>query len=320
MGEDDMREKVTGCLLLCFVVLHIGVLFGCGEREEKDAKELSFVIGVVTKSRNSEYWMSVCSGMEKAADEMRAEVIILSPDSETNEEIQKKMIEDLMKKQINALAVSPINSYHNSEYIERAEEDGIAVYSYDTPIADYDVPYIGVDNEKVGYELAEVIAKRMNYQGNVGVVSGDFNQLSHQRRMKGFQEYISAQPDMRIAFVRSGYSNLRISEGEVQKLQEEYPDVQAIMSTSAVTALGIMEAYKERPLYIASIDAQEDAIDAVKDGGMTALAAQSGYDIGYETIRYIMEDEQGIQKKEDKILEAEILTQDNVGTYEEQKK
>ncbi len=44
---------------------------------------------------------------------------------------------------------------------------GILVYAYDTPIADVEVPYIGIDNETVGYELARVLADKMEHKGNI---------------------------------------------------------------------------------------------------------------------------------------------------------
>ena len=128
----------------------------------KDVKEPEgeFIIGVVTKSRNSEYWMSVNAGMEKAAKEMNVKTVILSPDTETDKKIQKKMIRDLLKMKVDALAVSPIDSNDNRDYYLQAQELGIPVYSYDTPIADVEVPYIGIDNEKVGYELAGALAEK----------------------------------------------------------------------------------------------------------------------------------------------------------------
>ena len=67
----------------------------------------------------------------------------------------------------------------------------------------------------------------------------------------------------------------------------KYPDLDGIMTTSAVTALGLSEA-EGRENSIVSVDAQEDALKAVQDGQIVALGAQSGYQIGYETIRYIV--------------------------------
>ena len=46
-----------------------------------------------------------------------------------------------------------------------------------------------------------------------------------------------------------------------------------------------------------------------------ALGAQSGYQIGYETIRYIVKDLEGDGTGEDEILDSQVLTEENIDTY-----
>ena len=79
-----MRKKY-----ICILVAVIGVcsLSGCGSSAKKTEEE-QVTIGVVTKSKSSEYWLSVCDGMKDAAEKYHADVVILSPDSETEEEVQ----------------------------------------------------------------------------------------------------------------------------------------------------------------------------------------------------------------------------------------
>lgn len=286
-------------------------IFGCGQKHI-DKRQEHYTIGVVTKSKDSEYWMSVCSGMEKAVQDRNAEVVILSPDSETDEKIQKKMIEDLIKMQVDALAVSPADSYDNQDYITKAEEEGIPVYSYDTPVYDCEVPYIGIDNEKTGYQLAEVMAESINYKGKIAVIGGSMRQACHRQRIEGFQSCMKAYPDIQIETVKSGYSNLRVSEKEMEQIQKDYPDLDGIMTTSAVTALGLAEATKGTGIAIVSVDEQEDAVRAVEDGRILALGAQSGYQIGYETIGYILDALGGKALEREKILGIEILTSDKI--------
>ena len=208
--------KKTGILFLG--VLCMVLLAGCSNRQETVSKNDAYVIGVVTKSRDSEYWMSVCSGMEKAADEEGVSVLIVSPDTETDAVLQKKMIQDLLDKKVDALAVSPIDSYSNADYIKKANEMGIPVFAYDTQIADAEVPYIGIDNEKTGWELGKYMAKQLHNKGKVGIISGDLKQMAHAGRIKGFEDYIQKNSDIQVAFVESGYSNLQMSEREITGL------------------------------------------------------------------------------------------------------
>lgn len=184
-----------------------------------------------------------------------------------------------------------------------------------TPIEDSEIPYIGIDNEKLGYELGEQLAKALDHKGKIGVIAGDFKQAGHRMRVTGFEKYMEKEPGITIKMVRSGYSNMRVSQKDVDEILGKYPDLNGIMTTSAVTALGLSEATEGREISIVSVDAQEDALKAVQDGRIVALGAQSGYQIGYETIRYIVKDLEGEGTGEDEILDSQVLTEENIDTY-----
>lgn len=312
-----MKKNTTAAALtLCICISMLG---GCIYKAKEPEAKAPFTIGVVTKSRSSEYWLTVCSGMEKAAEEYGVSLVILYPDTEENALLQRRMLEDLIKKDVDALAVSPIDSTDNA-YIEEAREKEIPVYAYDTRILDYEVPYIGIDNRKAGFELAEALAEGLGHKGSVGIVTGRLNQDSHNQRLEGFQDYIREEPQMDIAFVESGYSNKQVSDKRMKEILRENPGLKGIMATSAVTGLGLLESVKGTGIEVASIDVQEDAIKSVSQGEMAVLAAQDGYQIGYETISYIVKDAQGEEQEKDKILEVSILTPENAGDYKNLKK
>ena len=89
------------------------------------------------------------------------------------------------------------------------------------------------------------------------------------------------------------------------------------MATIAATAIGITESIPKDQVKVVSIDIQEDAMDAVRDGTISALIAQSGYEIGYETIQYIHEILTGTVENSGQILDAELLTKQNIETYKD---
>lgn len=302
------NRKRTVFFLLFFIIFA-----SCAPKEEVLQEEHSYLIGVITKSRDSEYWMSVCSGIEKAATDYHVSVIILSPDTETNKKLQKKMIYDLIDKGIDALAISPIDSYDAEDYVSYAKEKEIPIFAYDTEIVGMAIPYIGINNKKAGYNLAKSMAKQLNNKGRVGIISGDLAQTAHKKRIEGFQQYMKQHTNIEIAFIESGYSNLRLPEQEISKLLKKNKDISGIFATSAVTALGIVEYIKEQPIKVVTVDAQNDALEAVKNGKISALVLQSGFDIGYETIQYIVKNREikgGLEKG--KIIDAQIIvTEEN---------
>lgn len=101
----------------------------CGKSSQVSVQE-SYTIGVVTKSSTSGYWMSLCEGVEEAADAYDMNVIILQPDSETNKEAQIKMMETLAKEPDMTLAYVE-SGYSNlqlrEEVIDRLRQDLMAI-------------------------------------------------------------------------------------------------------------------------------------------------------------------------------------------------
>lgn len=301
-------------------ILTMSLLFsGCSygrsaELFSKEDEEYQ-VVGVVSKSNTSEYWMSVNSGMEAAASENNMKIIFLSPDSELDKEVQEKQVEKLVEQDVDALAVSPIDSYYVPSYMQKIQEKDIPVLTFDTAFENQKIPYIGIDNYKTGYELGKELAEQMNHTGQVGVVAGDLNQMGHRERMEGFRDYIETESQMSLSFVESGYANLQMSEQKVRELMQEHPLVKGIMATSAVTALGLADEMKNTDIKIVAVDEQEDSLQALEKGELSALAAQSGYDIGYQTIECIKKMCSGEKIEQQNYLEAEILTSENLEEY-----
>ena len=307
-----MRRIIRGIVIL----LTAGMLStGCTDKKTYQSATDRYIVGVVTKSNSSEYWLSVSSGMEAAAAKYNMDVIILSPDSELDREVQEKQVEKLISQNVDALAVAPIDSYYVPDYLEELKKKNIIAVSFDNGMGSTELPYIGIDNHKAGYELAKKLAEQLGHKGQVGVVAGDLQQKGHRERVEGFEEYMRTEKDMKVQFVESGYANLQMSEQKVRDLMEQYPKIRGIMATSAVTAMGLVDELKDTGIKIVSVDEQEDSLKAVENGEITALAAQSGYEIGYETIHYIQKLRKGKTPEKDYYVSARILTQDNVKEY-----
>lgn len=304
--------------MLCGVLLLgslVSSLPGCGRQRAYRESEDKYIVGVVTKSSSSEYWMSVHSGMEAAAADFGMEIVFLAPDSELKQDVQEKLAEKLIERGVDALAVAPINSYDIPSYIEKLEDLGIPAVSFDTAFEGQSFPYIGIDNREIGYKLAEILAEEIAHKGEVGIVAGSLEQMGHKERVEGFLEYMETEPEITVAFTESGYANLQMSGEKVRAILEEYPRVKGIFATSAVTALGLSDATGDRDIRIVTVDEQKDALDALERGALSALALQSGYEIGYETIRRLDEMREGQEGFEDFVVDTEILTQENVAQY-----
>ncbi|MEY8309213.1 substrate-binding domain-containing protein [Erysipelotrichaceae bacterium 51-3] len=273
-------------------------------------------IGVITKSSGSEYWLSVESGIDEAARNSNVSVTLLSPDLETNTPMQNRLIEDCLQEDFDVLLVSPLQST-DAAYIETARKKGIPIVAFDTRLCQENIPYIGIDSYEAGRQLAKEMVSQLGGSGCVGLITGNLEQESNQSRLEGMVSELMAN-GIEIAFAQSGYSNLQLSEQAIDELMETYPQLDGILATSAVTALGLRDSLKDTSIILMTFDAQQDALDALEDGSLGAVAAQSGYLIGKEAIEAICQIQaQGgrISEMEDLIIPAPILTRDTVEAW-----
>ncbi len=225
---------------------------GCQSHSSYEKQEDRYVVGVVIKSNTSEYWMSVCSGMEIAADKYDMDVITLSPDSEVDRKVQEKQIEKLISQNVDALAIAPVDSYTRPDYLQKIEDQKITAVNFDNGMGDESLPYIGIDNYQAGYELGKQLAESLGHEGQVGIVSGDLSQKGHLERVEGFKAYMESESNMEVQFVEGGYVNMQMSEKKVRDLMDQYPDIRGIMATSGVTAMGLVDELKDTGIKIAA--------------------------------------------------------------------
>ncbi len=310
-----MRKRVERlCIVLILLVVFVN-LFRCTSQNIYQETEEKYIVGVVAKSESSEFWMLVRSGMEAAAAKFHMEIVFLAPDSELKQDLQEKMVERLLERDIDALAISPINSYEIPAYMEQIETLEMPVVTFDTGFDGKSFPYIGVNNDEIGYRLAKILAEEIGHSGEVGIVAGSLVQMGHRERVEGFLRYMETESDINIVFIENGYDNLQMTEKKVQKLLKKYPNIKGIFATSAVTAMGLIDAIEDQEIKIATVDEQKDALNALEDGTLVALASQKGYEIGYETIRLLEKMRTEDIGQQDFIVETEILTQENVTEY-----
>lgn len=299
------------------IVLVLCGLAGCVSAQIDTLPDDGFTISIVTKAKDGEYWMSFISGVNKAARDYDINVVLLSPGKETEAAAQKKMITDMLERDIDALAISPIDSY-DSSYLAQAEVKGIPVYATDSDYYESEVPYIGYDNYQMGQDLAREMKEQLGNKGRVGVVSGSLNQAGHKARVDGFCEYLKANSEIETAFIIDGYSGLQLPEAEIEEMLRQYPDVGGIFVTNAVAALGLSDYMIKQQLdiTICAADAQEDALEAVAEGQIHALANHSGYENGYRTIQRIVAEVRDKEEQEETMFHADIITRENIADYD----
>lgn len=281
------------------------MLCGCSNLQAERQRP-EYTVCVVLKALNSHYWMDMRSGMEQAADKANIDLTLLYPESEEENKAQQDLIADALKSEPDLLMVAACDSLDTNWYVREAEERGVQLLMVDTGAIDSNVPYIGTDNQSVGRMAAEYLSKTLPKGASIVIMTGSRRQKSHIDRISAFQKNLD--PSFRIEEIfytdlsqYAGYNNIK-SMGD--------RPFDAVFCGNAVVGLGVATAVveMEREVQIIAMDTQDDALQALEDGTMTAFISQDGYTIGYQAIETAVAALESGEKPEDVLFDSELLT------------
>lgn len=156
--------KRYGILLAVAAGCGIWLWWG-GEKKDVISRSDPYRIGVVTKSRTSEYWMMIQSGMETAARQAGAELILFSPESEADQEAQEKLAGSLIKKNVDVLAVALLIPEHIRNIGKQRKKREFPSFLTILPLRIQMFPMWGSTTKKPVTGLQNICARHWNTRG-----------------------------------------------------------------------------------------------------------------------------------------------------------
>ncbi|MEO8350727.1 MAG: substrate-binding domain-containing protein [Chthoniobacteraceae bacterium] len=154
-----MKLRLTLVIVSCILSVLLGLVLsrGGGRGGGKKSKRDRPVIGLSMDTLKEERWQGDRDMFVARANELGADVEILSANSDDNRQI--KDVEALITKQVDALVIIPHDGAACAKAVALAHEAGIPVLAYDRLITGCDLDlYMTFDNEKVGELQAKFLA------------------------------------------------------------------------------------------------------------------------------------------------------------------
>ena len=309
--------RIIICTICLFMTLILFIAFvPIQDTSDKNFNPPKYTVGVVLKAMDSEHWLAVRSSMQKTAQAKNINLIILWADNESAYKEQNKIIIDLLNNHVDAILISPCNIYESSKYLKLAKEKNIPIFSLDERLDN--IPYIGSDNYKIGALAGQYFSQNLPSGSQVAVIAGSKVQDAHIERSRGFTDYINNYTDLKIIKCLADDTKYRQATIQAEKLLQEYPHTKGIFVTSAIMALGTIEATdKISPhIQIVGVDTQNDAILAIKNHKIDAMISQDGHEVGTLAINVVADyltHNKTINKTN--YIENNIITLENADDY-----
>jgi len=166
-----MKKLVLKATILTMALLMVGsVVLAQGQTAAQD-DEITIV--VMPKLVGIPYFNASEVGAKQAGEDLGVNVIYTGP-STADAAQQVRMIEDLIAKGVDAIAVAPNDPAALTPVLRKAKQAGILVLDWDTP-ADQSVVDLSVhqiDDKEYGQHIWDLLVEEMGDTGDYAVVTG----------------------------------------------------------------------------------------------------------------------------------------------------
>jgi len=306
------------------------------------AQEYTFAL--VPKAMNNPFFDLARDGCKQAEEDSGGEIecLYIGPSEHTEAE-QVQIVQDLISRGVDGIAVSPSNAPAIGKALERAKAAGIPTMTWDADLLEKDkdlrATYVGTKNYDIGVNLAKIVQDIKPDGGTICLQSGGAAAANHNERLQGIRDTLSGEksdspPGERLTG-ENGWTEVDgcplftddDSAKAVQQLADilgKYEDLDAYISTGAFTQWSdnayrqVVEKYRDRlesrDLALVVADTLPMQMEQLADGLSHGQVGQRPYDMGYKAM-FIMRDLVEGNEVEDPIYTGlDVCTQANAET------
>lgn len=273
---------------------------GGGDGEEESRPKIAYVTNGVAS-----FWVIAQSGVEQGGEEFDAEVETLMPAEGISD--QKRMIEDVLIKGVDGIAVSPIDPDNQTDLLNQAaERANLVTHDSDAPDSNR-LCYIGVDNYSAGLMCGELAREALPDGGKVAIFIGRLEQDNAKRRRQGTIDGLLGRepdpsrfdpPDQEIK--EAGYHivgtytdqfDRAAGKANAEDVISRHPDVAGMIGLFAYNPPLILEALtqaeKLNEVKVIAFDEADETLQGIIDGTVAGTIVQNPFEYGRQSVRIL---------------------------------
>src|SRR5437868_3610554 len=279
-----MRPKHTRliCAAVCTLLFTL-ILIGCQPSGGTGKKHrLAFVT-----NNASDFWTIARKGTEKAATDIPSiEVEFRIPSDGTAAE-QQRVVDDLLAKGIEGIAISPVDPANQTPMLNRAASQTLVVTQ------DSDAPnsnrtcYIGTDNVEAGRQAGQLVKEALPQGGKIMVFVGVLDAANAQQRYQGLKEALAGS-NVQIIDVRTDNTDRVRAKSNASDTLVNNSDIAGMVGLWSYNGPAILSAVKEAnkvgKVQIVAFDEEDETLKGIKDGAIYATVVQQPFEFGYRSM------------------------------------
>jgi ribose transport system substrate-binding protein len=266
---------------------------GCSSSTENSDKQLK--LAFVTNN-SADFWTIARQGVEKADEELADVTAEFRITSDGTAAEQKRIIDDLLTKGVDGIAISPIDPENQNTLINEAAKKAV-IFTQDSDAPNSDrACYIGTDNVAAGRQAGQLIREALPGGGKIMLFVGKLDVRNAQERIQGIKEALAGSK-IEIIDVRTDDTDQVRAKSNAADTLVKYSDIQALVGLWSYNGPAILNAVKEAgktgKVQIIAFDEADETLQGVREGAIYATVVQQPYEFGYQAIKLMAQAAKG---------------------------
>lgn len=257
--------------------------------------EGGYAFSFVNNCISDTHWQGIYAGMLAACDELNSEVTMLGGTNQMDMDTYMKNIETAAKSKPDGLICVCFSEDTLGETINSVVDSGTPVGLVDT-----DGPntkrsfYVGLDEYDCGRQTALLTLDKLgaDWDGNGEIIWFCYAQSNKKMvdRYNGFMDTVYAKyPNAKVSYeIPNDASNVLTNAQQIEQLLLAHPDTVAIAVAGQLLTAGAAQAVEAKDkagkIVLVGLGDDENLLNGVMAGTITALVGIQTYAIGYQTI------------------------------------
>lgn len=163
---------------------------------------------------------------------------------------QERLIEDLIARKVDAIAVVPFDPPMLEGVLRRAMDRGIKVITHEADnLKNTQVDMEAFDNAAFGAHFDEQLADCMGHKGKWTSFVGSLGSLTHVQWADGGAENAKKYPEMTLVSAKNeSFNDANTAYAKAKEILHTYPDIKGFQGGAAIDVIGIGRAVEEAGL------------------------------------------------------------------------
>ncbi|WP_239619304.1 sugar ABC transporter substrate-binding protein [Cohnella mopanensis] len=243
------------------------------------------------------FYETITRTAEKVAAEKNVRLIVKAP-GESNLEQQIRMMETMIRQQVDGIAIDPIDASALAPIIDKAVNSGIPVICFesDSP-GSKRLSYIGANNMQSGEKMGETLDKLLDGSGMVIVETGTRRTLSMDQRLEGMLTYLNNKTKIQVLEVRYNEGSESRALQDLEEMIDAHPHFDAFVGLDFVSGSASILVWKAKGLarYALTFGLTPEIQEAIVNGQLTSVLSQHEEEWGNLIVARLLDAAEGRQ-------------------------